>query len=129
MRNGCRLLVVEDDAGLCESLAEVLRFTGYEVDTASDGEAALRVLRECPRPDAILLDIVLPRMGAEELLQVLDASPWPRPPVVLMTGMIGAQRPSPRDVLLKPFELDELLSRVAAACDAGAAGARAGAAP
>ncbi len=129
MRNGCRLLVVEDDAGLCESIAEVLRFTGYEVDTACDGEAALRVLQECPRPDAIVLDVVLPRMGAEELLQVLDASPWPRPPVVLMTGMIGAQRPSPRDVLLKPFELDELLSRVAAACSTGAAGARGDAAP
>jgi DNA-binding response OmpR family regulator len=115
MRNGFRLLVVEDDAELCESLADVLRLSGYEVETAQDGESALARLRLDPPPDAILLDLVLPRMSAEELL---DAAPWPRPPVVLMTGLVQPhRRPPGRDVLMKPFGLEQLLGRVARACD------------
>ncbi len=131
--NGYRLLVVEDDAVLCESIADILRFTGYEVDTAEDGEAALRVLWDAPPPDAILLDLVLPHMTANGLLDTIDASLRPRPPVVLMTGMVPrpAIAPGVDDVLLKPFDVDELLARIARACSAVArsAGAEASAAP
>jgi len=118
MRNGYRLLVVEDDAALCESIAEILRFTGYEVDTAQDGEAALRLLREAPRPDAILLDMLLPRKNADRLLVDIDASLSSRPPVILMTGMVPRPEvgPSSDEVLLKPFGVEQLLSRVERAC-------------
>ena len=127
MGNGYRLLVVEDDAALCESIAEILRFTGYEVDTAQDGEAALRLLREAPRPDAILLDMLLPRKNADRLLVDIDASLSSRPPVILMTGMVPrplmtgmVPRPevgaSSDEVLLKPFDVEQLLSRVERAC-------------
>ncbi len=117
MKNGYRLLVVEDDPALCESIADLLRVTGYEVDTAQDGEAALKLLRESPRPDAILLDVILPRMSADRLLLSIDDELWPRPPVVLMTGMIAAAGVPPgEDVLLKPFDVDELLTRLARAC-------------
>lgn len=117
MRNGFRLLVVEDDVPLCECIADALRFSGYEVDTAGDGEAALRFLREAPRPDAILLDMVLPRMSADRLLDAIAA--WVRPPpaVVLMTGMVPQPATQARapDVMMKPFDVDELLARVARA--------------
>jgi len=117
MKNGYRLLVVEDDPALCESIADLLRVTGYEVDTAQDGEAALKLLRESPRPDAILLDVILPRMSADRLLLSIDDELWPRPPVVLMTGMIAAAGVPPgEDVLVKPFDVDELLTRLARAC-------------
>jgi len=116
MGNGYRLLVVEDDANLCESLADVLRLCGYEVDTAQDGEAALRRLRDAPRPDAIVLDVVLPRMGAEAVLLRLRGAATPHPAVVLMSGMIPGQDGVPEDVLVKPFEIQELLTRVARAC-------------
>jgi two-component system response regulator MprA len=122
MGNGYRLLVVEDDPALCDSIADVLRFTGYEVDTAQDGEAALRRLREAPRPDAILLDLVLPRMNASRLLDTIDAAFWPPPAVVLMTGMPpreGGDARAGDDVLLKPFDVDELLARIERACTAG----------
>ena len=121
MKNGYRLLVVEDDAALCESIADLLRVTGYHVDTARDGEAALRLLREAPRPDAILLDVILPRMSADRLLRAMDDWLWPRPPVVLMTGMIEAApgAASRDDVLVKPFDVEELLFRIERACAAG----------
>src|SRR5512143_3775089 len=111
MANGYRLLVVEDDAALCESIADILRFTGYEVETAQDGEAALRLLREAPLPDAILLDMLLPRKNADRLLVDIDASLPSRPPVILMTGMVPRPDagPSSDDVLLKPFALEQLL--------------------
>lgn len=123
MSNGYRLLVVEDDPALCESLADILRFSGYEVETAEDGETALRRLRQAPRPDAILLDLVLPRMSARRLLGSLEADALPRPPVVLMTGMVPRPEgaPAAEDVLLKPFDVDELLARIASACAASEA--------
>jgi two-component system, OmpR family, response regulator MprA len=127
MGNGFRLLVVEDDAVLCESIADILRFAGYEVATAEDGEAALRLLCEAPQPDAILLDLILPRMTSDRLLDTLDARLRPRPPVVLMTGMVPspASLPTMDEVLLKPFDVDELLERMAHACCAGRARAQA----
>jgi DNA-binding response OmpR family regulator len=128
MTNGYRLLVVEDDAALCETIADVLRFTGYEVQTAQDGESALRVLAEEPPPDAILLDVILPHMSAETLLDTLDTAVHPRPPVVLMTGMLTQLAgPAGDDVLLKPFEMDELLARIERACGAGSYALRAAA--
>jgi DNA-binding response OmpR family regulator len=116
MGNGYRLLVVEDDPNLCESLADLLRLCGYEVDTAQDGEAALKRLRDAPCPDAVLLDVVLPRMGSEAVLLRLRGGAERRPAVVLMSGMIPGHDGVPADVLVKPFEVHELLARVARAC-------------
>ena len=117
VQNGYRLLVVEDDRELCESIADVLRYTGYEVQTALDGETALDLLRRAPAPDAILLDLVLPTMSAAELLKALDHAEA-HPPVVLMTGLAqGLRGPfALSDVLMKPFGIEQLLSRVARAC-------------
>jgi DNA-binding response OmpR family regulator len=119
MKNHYRLLVVEDDTALCESIADLLRVTGYEVDTAETGEAALRLLRNAPPPDAILLDVVLPRMNAARFLSEIDDALYPRPPVVLMTGMTTSEPLDLElDVLMKPFDVDELLTRIERACAA-----------
>jgi two-component system response regulator MprA len=125
MKNGYRLLVVEDDPALCESIADLLRVTGYEVDTAETGEDALRLLRDAPPPDAILLDVVLPRMNADRLLHEMDGALYPRPPVVLMTGMTTTREATlESDILLKPFEVEELLSRIERACATSVAAAQ-----
>ena len=120
MGNGYRLLVVEDDAALCESIADILRFTGYEVQTAQDGDSALRLLHETPHPDAILLDMLLPRKNADRLLVDIDASFSSRPPIVLMTGMVPSPDAGPHgsEVLLKPFDVEQLLARIERACAA-----------
>lgn len=55
-----RALLVEDDANECELLAGYLRMSGYAVDTAGNGEEALRILTEQPQPDVVLLDMRMP---------------------------------------------------------------------
>jgi len=65
-----RVLVVDDDAGIRETLARLLRAKGCEVSTATDGSDALRILRgEEPKPNAIVLDLMMPVMGGWEFLE------------------------------------------------------------
>jgi CheY-like chemotaxis protein len=67
---GLRVLVVDDDAGIRETLARILRAKGCEVSTATDGSDALRILRgEEPKPNAIILDLMMPVMGGWEFLE------------------------------------------------------------
>src|SRR3954471_5344534 len=70
-----RVLVGEDEASLAECLASVLRYEGWEVMTAGDGAEAVRVGREF-RPDAVLLDVMLPDSdGLEGLRRLREADP------------------------------------------------------
>src|SRR4030095_1459441 len=63
-----RVLVVDDEATLAELLSMALRYEGWEVRTAGDGRSALRLAREF-RPDAVVLDMMLPDMGGLEVLR------------------------------------------------------------
>jgi len=109
------VLLVEDDDAVREGLEEVLTGEGYAVRTAADGEKALAWLRAGNRPRLLLLDLVMPRMGGERFLEALRASPPPAPPVVLMTASSPSSRgrlPAADALLVKPFDLAELLSTV-----------------
>ncbi len=112
-----RLLVVEDDAALRRSLAALLREEGFAVDEAEDGEVGLAKARD-GLYDAIVLDVMMPRMNG---WQVLDAlRPKYTTPVLMLTardtvpdrvrGLDGGAD----DYLIKPFDADELVSRVKA---------------
>jgi CheY-like chemotaxis protein len=61
-----RIAIVEDDGDIRESLAEILLEAGYEVIAAANGKEALARLAEGPRPDAILLDLMMPVMDGLE---------------------------------------------------------------
>jgi two-component system, OmpR family, response regulator len=67
-----RVLVVDDEPSLAELLASVLRYEGWEVRTAGDGAAAVRGAREF-RPDAVVLDIMLPDFDGLEVLRRVRA--------------------------------------------------------
>ena len=67
-----RVLVVDDEPSLAELLASVLRYEGWEIKTAGDGATAVRVAREF-RPDAVVLDIMLPDFDGLEVLRRLRA--------------------------------------------------------
>jgi DNA-binding NtrC family response regulator len=113
------VLVVDDDTGIRESAAMALRKVGHRVHEASDAESALQLLRE-HKFEVVVSDIYMPGRDGLSLLQaVSERKDAPR--VILMTarGSIEttalAHRIGAFDYLAKPFELSELIARVAAA--------------
>jgi DNA-binding response OmpR family regulator len=113
-----RILVVEDEQDLAISLADDLRFEGYDVEVASDGETAARRARE-GNWNLILLDIMLPRKDGMEVCRELRHSGI-RTPIIMVTAKtqeaervlgleIGAD-----DYITKPFSSRELRARVKA---------------
>src|SRR5271157_5928173 len=112
-----RVLVVEDEPDLLASLVKGLREDGYAVDGAPDGEAGLYMAENCDY-DAVVLDIMLPRLDGWELLRRLRKTK--KTPVLMLTAR-DAVRERVRgldtgadDYLVKPFDLAELLARLRA---------------
>src|SRR5262245_23969898 len=87
------VLVVEDDFGVRESLADVLSDAGYEVSCAADGIEALALLRAgARRPQLILLDWMMPRCDGAQVMAALQADPTLADiPVVLLTADVRLQ--------------------------------------
>ena len=86
-----RVLVVDDNADSVESLALLLRIDGHLVETANDGEEALAAAERF-QPDAILLDLGMPRMNGYEVCEAIRARPWGRSIlIVAQTGWGQAQ--------------------------------------
>jgi CheY-like chemotaxis protein len=117
---GGRILVVDDDALLRSSVAAVLTDEGYEVELAADGVDALAKIH-ANRPDVILLDVLMPRMNGKALLETLHMSPDTAGiPVLVMTALHGFESHrtialGATDLVEKPFDVDELLNKVALA--------------
>jgi len=111
------LLIVEDDATLREALVDTLELSRYQVLTADDGLQAIEVLKAQP-VGLVITDVQMPNMTGLQLLLEIK-SHWPHLPVLLMTayGVISqaveAMREGACDYLVKPFEVNELLTRVA----------------
>lgn len=104
-----RVLIVEDDAGIREALAECVASLGVEVATSSDGEEGLERIRGSRLlPDAILLDLRMPRLDGDGFLRALRANPATAEiPVVAMSACEAPHLPV-HAFLEKPFDLDEL---------------------
>jgi CheY-like chemotaxis protein len=116
------ILLVEDDSGIRDSVAECLESEGYDVAPVENGREALRWLRNTTRPDRIVVDLVMPVMNGAELIDELRGDMTLRDiPVVLMTGTAPtAAMPLPRadGYLSKPFDLGALLDTVERHCAA-----------
>jgi two-component system OmpR family response regulator len=113
-----RVLVVDDEASITQLVSTVLRYEGFEVETAADGREAVRMVQSF-RPDLIVLDVMLPDVDGFEVYRNLPGGPQ-RPPVLFLTARdtaedriqgltIGAD-----DFVGKPFSLEELVLRVRA---------------
>jgi CheY-like chemotaxis protein len=110
-----RLLVVDDDVELCESMADALTDAGYEPVTAGDGLRALLLSRDVLAPRLILLDLMMPDMNGWQFReQQLRDQRMRDIPVVVMTASRDLRRhPVQADAFLfKPFTLDDLLEQV-----------------
>jgi DNA-binding response OmpR family regulator len=112
-----RILVVEDDLTLLETLEYNLSGEGYEVLTAADGLTALEVARE-EEPDLVVLDLMLPRLDGFEVCRILRRET--SVPILMLTAradevdrVVGLEVGAD-DYLTKPFSMRELLARVKA---------------
>ncbi len=113
------ILVVEDDASLALGLAHNLRYEGYEVLVAGDGETGLRLACD-EGPDLIILDWMLPRMSGVDVLRALRAEGLEMQVIMLSArgqeaDKVAGLRHGADDYVAKPFGLRELLARVDAA--------------
>lgn len=110
------ILLVEDDVAIRETVSECLSSEGYRVDAAEHGADALARLAGGERPALVVLDLVMPVMNGAELVERVRAEPrLAGLPMLLMTAAISSRGPSLPAVdatLVKPFDLDELLSVV-----------------
>jgi CheY-like chemotaxis protein len=116
---GGRILIVDDEPMVRETISRVLVEEGYAVDCAADGSAALVRCRAHP-PDVILLDLMMPGMNGRQFLATLRGElGCTEVPVVVMTAVHGlGQRAlslGADDMVEKPFDVDELLNKVALA--------------
>ena len=113
-----RVLVVDDEPAVRESISRSLRFEGYEVELAADGESALKF--QAARPaDAVVLDVMMPMIDGLETCRRLRAS-GDRVPVLMLTARravgdrVTGLDAGADDYLVKPFALEELLARLRA---------------
>ena len=110
------VLVVDDDPGIRESLGDLLRAEGYGVRVAENGAAALEVMRTEPRPDVVVLDLMMPVMSGWEVLEEVDADTSLRLMPIVVASAMSAPMASPgrrggvRMSLPKPLDVDLLLS-------------------
>jgi DNA-binding response OmpR family regulator len=113
-----RVLIVEDDRMIGESLREALRGHGFAADWVRDGRAADAVLAS-ERFDAVLLDLGLPQRSGLDVLRALRARGDATPVIVVtardaLADKVAGLDAGADDYLVKPFELDELLARLRA---------------
>ena len=116
--NKRRILIVDDEAAICQFCQRVLIEEGFEVDCAPDGKSAQSMISE-RRYDLYLFDIKMPVMDGKELYESLRiTAPDSSEKVLFMTGSaIGPNtenllRSSGRPVLLKPFTIEELKTQI-----------------
>jgi two-component system response regulator MprA len=113
-----RILVVDDEAAVRDSLSRTLRFEGYEVAVAGDGLAAMDAVRS-QEPDAVVLDVMMPRLDGLETCRRLRSEGLLLP-VLMLTARdsvgdrVAGLDAGADDYLVKPFALQELLARLRA---------------
>lgn len=112
-----RILIVEDEPDLLNSLAQALREEGYAVDTADNGEDGL-FNAENTDYDAIMLDVMLPKLDGWEILSRLRKTK--KTPVLMLTARdqtrdrVRGLDTGADDYVVKPFDLDEVFARLRA---------------
>jgi DNA-binding response OmpR family regulator len=121
-----RVLVIEDDSSVRETLGMVLEAYHHQADLVADGEQALEYLRKS-WPDAVLLDLTLPGMSGEEVFEKIRSTFGKVPPTVVLSaaqqGESRARHLQGAWFLAKPYTIEQLENTLvqAAAAARGAA--------
>lgn len=111
--------IAEDNPILLQGLERALSSSGYDVRTAEGGQALLGLLDEPALPDIVVVDVMMPGMTGLEVLEAVRANPRTAElPVMLITAAAEEFLPASKlagdrvDLLMKPFRLNELLTRI-----------------
>ena len=117
--SGVKILVVDDERAVRDSLRRALELQGYEVELASDGAEALARLAENGQPDAVVLDILMPGIDGLDVCRQLRRR-GNSVPVLMLTARdavgdrVEGLDAGADDYVVKPFALEELLARLRA---------------
>lgn len=120
--SGKTILVIEDDRDISATIQGVLSGAGYRVLTANNGQDGRRLIQQ-QKPDLVLTDMMMPRMGGFPVLEFL-AELENAPPVIMMTANEGSRHKAYAemlgvvDYLRKPFAMEVMLESVAKALSA-----------
>lgn len=113
-----KVLIVEDELAIADNLQALLTAKGYEVATASDGSEAVAEARK-QRPDVVLLDIMLPKLGGFDVCRILKMDPaTSKAKVIMITGLgrMGdvetAFKNGADDYIIKPFDTERLFKKL-----------------
>lgn len=111
-----KILVVDDEQAVRESLRRSLSFNGYDVLLAPDGVEAIAIVHD-ENPDIMVLDVNMPNMDGLEVCRTLRSEGWGRPILMLtardgVSDRVAGLDAGADDYLPKPFALEELLARV-----------------
>jgi two-component system response regulator MprA len=114
-----KILVVDDERAVRESLRRALELEGYEIELAADGNEALYRLEVTEEPDAVILDVLMPGVDGLEVCRRLRGT-GSKLPVLMLTARtevedrVAGLDAGADDYVTKPFALEELLARVRA---------------
>jgi two-component system response regulator MprA len=114
-----KILVVDDERAVRESLRRALELEGYEIELAADGEEALYRLESDAQPDALVLDVLMPRVDGLEVARTIRRA-GNRVPILMLTARTQVEDrvegldAGADDYVTKPFALEELLARLRA---------------
>jgi DNA-binding response OmpR family regulator len=112
-----KVLVVDDDEDLRDSLAELFADEGYEVLTAENGEVALRLLDRMDLPCIVILDLMMPVLDGNQVYERMQRDlRLAKVPVIISTSD-PSRAPSGLLIMKKPINLDRLLAAVKHLCD------------
>ena len=113
-----RILIVEDEAQVAESLHALLTARGYEVSWVPDGGEAVDHARKS-KPDLILLDVILPRLGGFDVCKLLKTDPVTAAVKIVMITGLGRMGDVEKafangadDYIIKPFDSERLLKKL-----------------
>lgn len=126
-RQAPRMLIVDDDARICDVLEELFAGEGHEVTSVADGTSAWAYLQGSPHPLVVILDEVLPGLRGLDLLERVadDPSLAARHAFILLTAtahrLAAHALPLPVPIIPKPCDLEALLALVTQTADALAA--------
>ncbi len=115
-----KVLVVDDEPGILRLVEAKLEMSGFEVVTAGDGEEGVRMAL-AEKPDVVLLDLTMPKLGGYAAAQRIKAEMTPQPIILILTGQVleaevtSALTGGADGYIMKPFSPRELVAQIDAA--------------